>query len=606
MNKQPPRWDLTPLYQSIDDPQIGKDLSAAAMQARRFALRGQGKIAAMRPADFGRMIADYDKLNAKTDKINAFAEMTYTADRGDERNAAFYEKMQARTNGILSKTDFFESEIADLPDEALNRLMTDKTAQKYGFWIERVRADRVDLDDKALTQIAKNAAKTEKALRLYDKTQNGIVFTLDGKKATSDDLYAMAYSTDENKRYKAGLAMNDGYKSKAGVFASVVNTVAKNKAFADEKQGFKSPVESRNKSNQIDNAVVSALVSSVDEAMPAVAHRYYALKAKWAGRDKIGYWDRNAPVAGIAPRRYTFDEAKDIVLSAYDSFDKEMGGIARGFFDEKRIDAEPRPGKEPGEYAMPIVNGKPYIKMSFGGTTNDVLALAHELGHGIHYELAKKQGSLGMQMPVTVEETASIFGEMLTFDALLKRENDPKQRFALLSDKMNRVMLTTFRQIALHHYEEDIHTAVREKGAVSVSEINKAWTDAQQKMMGPAVINDERSASCWADVPHLLKTPFYVYGYAYGECMTSSLYQVYKDGKIADFPKKYKEMLAKGSTERPDKLLQPFGLDVSKPDFWKQGLGMMKGYVDKLERLTPSMTTTKTAALLKQSKTASR
>lgn len=606
MKHMPPRWDLTPLYQSIDDPQIGKDLSAAAMQARRFALRGQGKIATMRPADFGRMIADYDKLNAKTDKLDAFAEMVYTADMSDKRNIAFYEKTQARTNGILGKTDFFESEIADLPDEALNRLMTDKTAQKYGFWIERVRADRVDLDDKTLARLDKNAAETQKALLLYDKTANEIGFTLDGKKVSSNDLYAMAYSADETERYKAGLAMNDGYKNKADIFASVVNTVAKNKAFSDEAQGFKSPVESRNKSNQIDNSVVAALVSSVDEAAPSVAHRYYALKAKWAGRDKIGYWDRNAPAAGIKPRRYTFDEAKDIVLSAYDSFDKEMGGIARGFFDEKRIDAEPRPNKEPGEYAMPIVNGKPYIKMSFGGTTNDVLALAHELGHGIHYELTKKQGSLGMQMPVTTEETASIFGEMLTFDTLLKREKDPKQRFALLSDKMNRVMLTTFRQIALHHYEEDIHTTVREKGAVSVPEINKAWTAAQQKMTGPAVINDERSSSCWADVPHLLKTPFYVYGYAYGECMTSSLYQVYKDGKVADFPKKYKEMLAKGATERPDKLLKPFGLDVSKPDFWKQGLGMMKGYVDKLKQLTPAIMQTKTAALLKQSKTAGR
>ena len=606
MTDTPPRWDLTPLYQSTDDPQIDRDLKAASMQARRFALRGRDKVAGMPPADFGKMIADYDRLLAKTDKINAFAEMTYTADRADERSIAFYEKVQTRTENILNKTAFFEAEIADLSDETLNRLMTDETARKYGFWIERVRADRVDLDDKTLTRLDKNASKTEKALLLYDKTQNGISFMLDGEKTTSDALYAMSYSADETERYKAGLALNDGYKSKADVFAAVVNTVAGNKAFADEKLGFKFPVESRNKSNQIDDAVVSALVSSVDEAMPAVAHRYYALKAKWAGRDKIGYWDRNAPVAGIKPRRYTFDEAKDIVLSAYDSFDGEMGAIVRGFFDEKRIDAEPRPNKEPGEYAMPIVNGKPYIKMSFGGTTNDVLALAHELGHGIHYELAKKQGSLAMQMPVTVEETASIFGEMLTFDALLKREKDPKQRFALLSDKMNRVMLTTFRQIALHHYEEDIHNTVREKGTVSVPEINKAWTNAQQKMTGSAVINDERSSSCWADVPHLLKTPFYVYGYAYGECMTSSLYQVYKDGKIVDFSKKYKDMLAKGATERPDRLLLPFGLDVSKPDFWKQGLGMMKGYVDKLERLTPAMTQTKTAGLLKQSKSAGR
>ena len=606
MNNHPPRWDLSPLYKSIDDPQINRDLEAVAARARRFAVRGQGKIAGMAPADFGKMIADYDQLAAKADKIDAFATMVYTADMADERNVAFYEKTSARIGNALEKTDFFESEIAALPDGALNRLMTDKTARKYGFWIEQVRAGKVVSDAGTRARLNENADRTEKALLLYDKTKNEIDFRIDGEKVTSNDLYAMAYSADEAERRKAGAAMNAGYAGKADVFARVVNTVAQNKAFSDRAQGFETPVESRNRSNRIDNGVVDALVSAVDAAAPSVAHRYYALKAKWAGRDKIGYWDRNAPVAGIEPRRYTFDEAKEVVLSAYSSFDAEMGEIARGFFDEKRIDAEPRANKEPGEYAMPVVNGKPYIKMSFGGTTNDVLALAHELGHGIHYELAKKQGALGSQMPVTVEETASIFGEMLAFDALLKREKDPKQRFALLSDKMGRVMLTTFRQISLHHYEESVHNAVREKGEISVPEIGKAWTDAQRKMMGPAVINDERSSSCWADVPHLLKTPFYVYGYAYGECMTSSLYQVYKDGTVKDFPEKYKEMLAKGSTERPDKLLKPFGLDVSKADFWRQGLSMMKGYVDKLERLTPEMTPVRSAVALKRAKSAGR
>ncbi len=606
MNNHPPRWDLSPLYKSIDDPQIDRDLEAVAARARRFAVRGQGKIAEMMPADFGKMIVDYDQLAAKADKIDAFATMVYTADMADERNVAFYEKTSARIGKALEKTDFFESEIAALPDGALNRLMTDETAQKYGFWIERARAGKVDLDAGTRARLNENADQTDKALLLYDKTKNEIDFQIDGEKVTSNDLYAMAYSADETERRKAGAAMNAGYAGKADVFAGVVNTVARNKAFSDRAQGFETPVESRNRSNRIDGGVVDALVSAVDAAAPSVAHRYYALKAKWAGRDKIGYWDRNAPVAGIEPRRYTFDEAKEIVLSAYGSFDAEMGEIARGFFDKKRIDAEPRANKEPGEYAMPVVNGKPYIKMSFGGTTNDVLALAHELGHGIHYELAKKQGALGAQMPVTIEETASIFGEMLAFDALLKREKDPKQRFALLSDKMGRVMLTTFRQISLHHYEENIHNTVREKGKISVPEINKAWTDAQRKMTGPAVINDERSSSCWADVPHLLKTPFYVYGYAYGECVTSSLYQVYKDGTVKDFPEKYKEMLAKGSTERPDGLLRPFGLNAAEPDFWNRGLSMMKGWVDKLERLTPEMTPVKTAAALKRAKSAGR
>ncbi len=609
----PPSWDLSALYSSIDDPAFEKDLSVASLQADRFRLLGENKIADLTPENFGKMLLDYDRLIGKTGKLNAFAEMTYTADMNVEANVAFYEKTNRDTDAILQKVDFFEKETANLSDEKTAELMTNPTVQRYALWIDKLRSNKTpDFDEKTKELLEANKNRTSEALRLYDKTKNELQFKVDGKTASSNDLYSLSYSANPDDRRKAGLALNDGYKNKSAIFSKIVNTIVQSKKYADEQYGYKTPIEARNRSNQIENGIVDALVSSVDKAAPDVSHRYYALKAKWIGQEKIGYWDRNAPVAGVSPRRYTFDEAKDIVLSSYREFDPEMGEIAEKFFEEKRIDAAPRSGKQPGEYAMPIIDGKAYISMNFNGTTNDVLALAHELGHGIHYELSKKNGALGTQMPITMEETASIFGEMLTFDKMLQKEKNPEQRFALLSDKMNRVMLTTFRQVALHHYEEDMHNGVREKGAVSAADLNAIWTKAQSNALGPSVINDEQTSSSWADVPHLLRTPFYVYGYAFGECLTSSLYQVYKDGTVKDFPNKYKEMLSKGSTEQCADLLKPFGLDVSKPDFWKQGLGTMKGYVDKLERLTDTLGMDKTkknalpAVALTQSKTAGR
>lgn len=614
MSQTPPRWDLSLLYSSIDDPAIQKDIAAASLQAERFQKRGKGKIADMTPEDFGKMVAEYESIAVKLEKVSAFAFLGYSVDMNTPATVDFYKETEQKTSEVLEKAHFFEPEVSKLSDEKLAQLMTDPHVRQYEHWINRIRTGHDYILDEATEKKISDRMNNEvqPALRLYEKTKNNLCFNIDGQEATVSDLYAMSFSENAEKRLKAGIATNEAYKNESAVFASIVNTVAQHKQYEDELRGFKTPIESRNRSNQIEDSVVEALVSSVDKAAPDVAHRYYALKAKWAGQEKIGYWDRNAPVSGIEPRKYSFEEAKDIVLSAYREFDPEMGAAAQSFFDEKRIDAEPRPGKQGGEYAMPIINGKPYIKMNFNGTTNDILCLAHELGHGIHYELSQKQGRLGTQMPITVEETASIFGEMLTFNHMLKNEKDPKQRFALLSDKMNRAMLTTFRQIALHHYEEGVHNGVREKGSLTPEEIGKIWTQTQKDTLGPSVINDEQTSSSWAGVPHLLHTPFYVYGYAFGECMTSSLYQVYESGKVEDFPQKYKEMLSKGSTEHYSKLLKPFGLDASKPDFWQQGLGMMKGFVDKLDSLTDKLGMDKTkspvssAAVLKKIQTAGR
>ena len=591
MTENIPRWDLSVLYSSPDCPEMQKDMQSLSAQVERFCVRNKGKLAQVTPETFGKMIADYDAVETKMQKIQAYAYMNYAVAMNDQKNVDFYKTTYQKTAALNDKLLFFELEINSLTDDQIKEKMADPSVQKYASWINRIRSGREHtVDEKTEKMLADHALHVDQAaLDLYQKTMNEIDFRLDGQHVSEAQLNAAAYSNDMGLRHKAGMAMDKGLKEHIDVFTSVTNTIAQSRQKEDAWRGYKTPMEFRNKSNQVENEVVDALVQSVSESYPDVSHRYYALKAKWLGVDKLEYWDRNAPPAGVVQKKYTFEEAKNIVLSAYKEFDPEIGKIAQEFFDQNRIDAEPRAGKQGGEFAHPVYDGKPFIKMSFSGTSNDVLCLAHELGHGIHYVLSEKQGVLNADMPITLEETASIFGEMLAFRHMLKNEKDPKQRFALLADKTSRTMLTTYRQIAMHHYEEEVHNGVRQKGELKAQDLNAIWSKTQQDALGPAVINDDRSSASWANVPHLLHTPFYVYGYAFGECLTSSLYQVYESGKVPDFATKYKEMLSKGASERPAEMLKPFGLDASKPDFWKQGLGVIKGYVDRLETLTDQL-----------------
>lgn len=613
MTEKLPRWDLSVLYSAPDCPEIQKDMAAVSAQAERFSVRNKGKLARSTPETFGKMIADYEALSTKTQKIRAYAFMNYAVAMNVPENVDFFQKTNQKTASVKDKVLFFELEINGLSDDQIKEKMTDPTVRKYAPWLQRIRAGRKHLlDEKTEQMLSDRSVNIDRAaLNLYRKTINETDFLLDGEHVTDTQLKSASYSNDMALRHKAGKAMDKGYKENIDVFASVANTIAKSRLFEDELRGYRRPDEFRNKSNQVENEVVDALVNSVSASYADVSHRYYALKAKWLGVDKLEYWDRNAPPAGIPQKKYTFAQAKEIVLSAYKEFDPEIGKIAAEFFDQNRIDAEPRPGKQGGEFAQGVFDGKPFIKMNFSGTANDVLCLAHELGHGIHYVLSRQQGALEGNMPITLEETASIFGEMLAFQHMLKNEKDPGQRFALLADKTSRTMLTTYRQIAMHHYEEEVHNGVRQKGELKPEELNAIWSKTQNDALGPAVINDDRSSSSWASVPHLLETPFYVYGYAFGECLTSSLYQVYQSGNVPDFAKKYKEMLSKGASERPAELLKPFGLDISKPDFWKQGLGMIKGHVDRLETLTDQLGMDKTAkksavSVIRQAKSAAR
>jgi oligoendopeptidase F len=384
-------------------------------------------------------------------------------------------------------------------------------------------------------------------------------------------------------RRKAAKAIGTVFARNRRLFAHITNTLAKDKEIEDKWRGFARPVSSRNLANFVEDEVVDALVAAVKASYADLSHRYYRQKAKWFGRDQLDYWDRNAPLPDADDREIAWPEATAIVLDSYAAFSPELARIGRRFFDNRWIDAPPRAGKAPGAFAHPTVpSAHPYLLLNYHGKTRDVMTLAHELGHGVHQVLAGPRGQLMSDTPLTLAETASVFGEMLTFQSLLARESDPKRRRVLLAGKVEDMLNTVVRQIAFHEFERKLHDE-RRAGELSADRIGEIWLDIQTESLGPALRFDDEYRVFWCYIPHFVHTPFYVYAYAFGDCLVNSLYAVYQ-GAQQGFAEKYLDMLAAGGTRRHKELLAPFGLDASDPAFWSKGLGVITGFIDELEQ----------------------
>jgi oligoendopeptidase F len=411
-------------------------------------------------------------------------------------------------------------------------------------------------------------------------------FEVQGKSLTSNDALNLLTDRDPVRRKAAGEGLAKGLAAQKRLFALVTNTLAKDKDIEDKWRSFARPVSSRNLANQVEDEVVDALVSAVKASYPQLSHRYYRLKAKWMGQEALEYWDRNAPLPSDDDRLVSWADARKLVLEAYGAFSPDLADVGRHFFEKNWIDAPPRPGKAPGAFAHPTVpSAHPYLLLNYHGRTRDVMTLAHELGHGVHQVLAGPQGQLLADTPLTLAETASVFGEMLTFQALLKRETDPAKRKILLAGKVEDMLNTVVRQIAMHEYERRVHDA-RKQGELSPDEISKIWLETQREALGGGIKLPDGTdyAIFWTYIPHFIHVPFYVYAYAFGDCLVNSLYAVYQNAE-AGFAAKYLDMLRAGGTKRHKELLAPFGLDASDPGFWSKGLGVVKGFIDELEKL---------------------
>ncbi|WP_027992122.1 M3 family oligoendopeptidase [Sinorhizobium meliloti] len=586
-----PSWRLTDLYLSPSSEEFRSDLAKADADAIAFEAKWKGKLkeAAGRTGDqgIGAAVKEFEALDDLMGRIASFAGLTYFSDTSNPANGKLYGDVQSKLTDISAHLLFFSLELNRIDDKVIDdALTTDSLAAHYRPWILDLRKDKpYQLDDRLEQLFLEKSMTGANAFnRLFDETIASLTFSVDGKEQPLEVTLNLLQDPSVEVRKKAALALAETFKANIRTFTLVTNTLAKDKEISDRWRGFEDIADSRHLANRVEREVVDALAASVKAAYPRLSHRYYAMKAKWLGMEQMDFWDRNAPLPETPNALIPWNEARDTVLSAYHAFDPEMAAIARRFFDDGWIDAPVRPGKAPGAFAHPTVPSvHPYVLVNYMGKPRDVMTLAHELGHGVHQVLAGAQGALMASTPLTLAETASVFGEMLTFRALLDRTKDKRERKAMLAQKVEDMINTVVRQIAFYDFERKVHTA-RKEGELTAEDLGRIWLSVQSESLGPAIRLSESYETYWAYIPHFIHSPFYVYAYAFGDCLVNSLYAVYQNAERG-FQEKYFEMLKAGGTKHHSELLAPFGLDATDPSFWAQGLSMIEGLIDELEAL---------------------
>jgi len=580
-----PSWDLRDLYAGMDAPELKADLDRMEADAKAFHHAYAGKVVELNGDGLAKAIREYERIDEVLSRVMSYAGLVYSGNMADPGIGKFYQSAQERVNGISTHLVFFTLEINRLEEGALQqRLRASKDLAHYGPWLRDVRLYREhQLSDEVERLLHEKHVVGRSAWnRLFDETIAGLRFPIRGKEMTCAEALNRLSDRDREVRREAGEVIGRVLGDNVRLFALVTNTLAKDKEIEDKWRNYPRPVSARNLSNRVEDEVVEALVAAVKQAYPDLSHRYYALKAKWFGQTHLDYWDRNAPLPDDADRSIPWTEARDLVLGAYGRFSGELADLGKRFFDNAWIDAPVRPGKAPGAFAHPTVpSAHPYLLVNYQGKTRDVMTLAHELGHGVHQILAGRQGHLMSDTPLTLAETASVFGEMLTFRALLEGETDPKRRRIMLATKVEDMLNTVVRQIAFYDFESRIHTERRD-GELTPERLGEIWMGVQTDSLGPALRFDEGYRNYWAYIPHFIHSPFYVYAYAFGDCLVNSLYAVYQEAEKG-FAERYLAMLSAGGTLRHKELLAPFGLDASDPAFWHKGLSVIRGLVDELE-----------------------
>jgi len=581
-----PEWDLSDLYPGRDSPELTRALATAEADSQRFRDRYEGKLAKLSGGELAAAIAEYERIQETLGRVMSFANLDYCTNMTDAEAGRFFQNMQERVNAISTVLLFFTLEINRIDDQPLAEKLKDASLAHYAPWLRDTRAFRPhqlsDEIEKLLHEkyVAGHAAWT----RLFDETIASLRFPIGGKDLSSAEALHLLSEPDAATRREAAKCLGRVFGENVRIFALITNTLAKDKEIEDRWRSFKRPISSRNLSNYVEDEVVDALIGAVRGAFPSLSHRYYRLKAKWFGVAALPYWDRNAPLPDEDERSFTWDQARRTVLDAYGAFSSDMAAVGQRFFDRRWIDAPAKPGKAPGAFAHPTVPSvHPYLLLNYMGKTRDVMTLAHELGHGVHQVLAGPQGALMSDTPLTLAETASVFGEMLTFQAMLKAESDPKRRKAMLAAKVEDMINTVVRQVAFVEFERRLHDE-RRQSELTAEQIGSIWMAIQSESLGPAIRFEDEYRHYWTYIPHFIHTPFYVYAYAFGDCLVNSLYAVYQ-GAQAGFAEKYLDLLRAGGTRRHKELLAPFGLDASDPKFWQRGLSVIGGFIDQLEAL---------------------
>ncbi|MCD9146204.1 M3 family oligoendopeptidase [Pseudophaeobacter flagellatus] len=581
-----PEWDLTDLYTADDAPELRRDLDWLEQECTAFAADYEGNLAGLDADGLLACVLRNEKINAIAGRIMSYAGLRYYQLTTDADRAKFMSDMQEKITVFTTPLVFFTLEINRIEDTALEaHFAANADLARYRPVFDRIRAMKpYQLSDELEKFLHDLGVVGDAWERLFDETIAGLTFTIDGQELNIEGTLNLLTEQDRSKREAASRALAAVFQDNIKTFARVHNTQAKEKEVVDRWRGMPTPQTGRHLSNHVEPEVVEALREAVVAAYPKLSHRYYELKRKWLGLERMQVWDRNAPLPMEDSRVVDWAQAEKTVMEAYEAFDPRMGEIAAPFFSKGWIDAAVKPGKAPGAFAHPTVTDvHPYVMLNYLGKPRDVMTLAHELGHGVHQVLAADQGEMLSSTPLTLAETASVFGEMLTFRKMLEKAETKEQRRILLAGKVEDMINTVVRQIAFYDFECKLHAA-RAQGELTPDDINALWMSVQAESLGDAFDFMEGYETFWVYIPHFVHSPFYVYAYAFGDGLVNALYSVYAEGEEG-FEDKYFDMLKAGGSKHHKELLAPFGLDASDPKFWDKGLSMISGMIDELEAM---------------------
>ncbi|MCM1323761.1 MAG: M3 family oligoendopeptidase [Acetobacter sp.] len=586
-NERMPEWDLSEYYADVDDKKIDEDIALYAKKAAAFAEKYRGRVAELSADEFLEALKEQEVLSNIASKLGGFAGLNSSTKLTDPKSSALYQKVTEALNAAGANLLFFALEYNAISEEQEKKLLSDERIAFYKPYLKRVRKFKpYELsEDIEKTLLEKDVTSGSAWVRFYEEFMSRLSYTVDGKTYNEAEVGKFCLSPDAKIREEAGKEINRVSKENSFQVGYIYNMIMKDKAVEDEKRGFKLPMSSRNLSEDVSDEIVTSLAETVRDNYKNIAWRFYKLKAKLLGVEKIQYWDRNAPLPFESDKAYSWDEAVKTVLNAYNEFSPKLYTIARDFFDKPWIDVAPKEGKRGGAFCSgPLVEEHPFLLLNFVGKRNDVLTLAHELGHGCHHQLRRENGILNETTRMTTEEVASVFGEMLVFQSMLNNATSKEEKISLLAMKVNDMINTAIRQIAFHFFETRAHDE-RKNGEVPVERLNEIWLEEMRASLGPSVEVDENSAHIWEQIGHFFFLPFYVYAYSFADCVVNSLYWLKLQGKVENFEEKYLKLLSQTAIGDYKDIFAPFGLNPESKEFWQGGLNLIAYYLDELEKL---------------------
>ena len=583
-------WNLKDLYKSPDSKKIGSDFTKLDSKSKKFNKKYRNRISnSSSPKLIFESLVEIEKIYEGLGKISSYASLLFAADTDNEKYSKFYQNVSERSSDIRKNLIFYFLSWNKISEKRAKEIYSNPILRKYSHLLKSERKYKnfmlTEPEEKILDK--KSITSSKAFNRLFDQTLNNLKFEMKLKNKisvlTETEVLSLLYDKDRKIRKSAAKSLTIGLKSERKLLAFIFNQILTDSKITNEIRGHKTPMSARNLSNEISEKTVQALIDTCNKNNK-VPIRYYKLKSKILKIKDFADYDRYAPL-GQSNRKFSFSDAKKIVLDSFNEFSPQMGKVAELFFDNNWIDYKLRKGKRGGAFSHSCVPSvHPYILMNFTGKIRDVMTLAHELGHGIHQYLSRKNGYFQQNTPLTTAETASVFAEMLVFTKLLNNETNKKEKLYLICSKLEDIFATVFRQIVMTNFELDVHTKCKKTGELSSDDFDKAWTKANSRMFGNSIEISENYKSWWMYIPHFIHSPFYCYSYSFGELLVHGLFAKYKEDNKG-FVKKYIELLSSGSTNSPESLVKKTGLDITKSDFWESSMYLMNGLLKEAENI---------------------